>query len=98
MDTLGGCEPRLPTVYHVPDVIDLEEGDRGLWVSVAVEHLLDMALLLGNVRIAAPIPAIVGDDDQLVHVIVQRDRHLVERTNVLVECRDGEHVRQFAEV
>lgn len=51
-----------------------------------------------NVSIAPPKGAIVCDQNKLIHMIMKRLRHMIERTNILIQSWDCEHVRVVSEV
>ena len=80
------------------DVVDFEERDRGLRLSVGVEDLPNVSIARRPVGVAAAVLPVVGDDHELEHVVVQRQRHLVERLHVLVERRDCQDIRHTPEI
>ena len=50
------------------------------------------------VGITAPVPTIVGNHDELKHVVVQGERHLIERLDILVEGWNREGIRLVLEI
>ncbi len=80
------------------DVVDFEERDRSLRLPVGVEDLPDVSIAPGPVCVAPAVLAVIGDDHELEHMVVQRQRHLVERLHVLVERRDRQDIRHIPEI
>ena len=61
---------------------------------MGVEYLPNVSIALPRpVCVAAAVLPVVGDDNELEHVVVQRQGHLVERLDVLIECRDRQDIR-----
>ena len=53
------------------DVVDFEERDRGLRLSVGVKDLPNVSIAPRPVGVAAAVLPVVGDDNELEHVVVQ---------------------------
>ena len=70
------------------DVIDFEERDRRLQLSVGMKDLPGASVPLGPVGTAPAVLPVVGDDHELEHVVVQCLGHLVECLDIFVECRN----------
>ena len=63
-----------------------------------VEYLLYIRFLVGSVCIASPEEAVVGYYHHLKHMVVERQRHLVKRSHILVKRWYREHVGTEAKI
>lgn len=65
---------------------------------MSVEHLSLICFPFGDMGIASPIASVVCDQDELIHVIVQRLRHLIEGADIEVQRWDREYIRPIAKI
>ena len=64
-------------------------------------HMEDLPFVLTIPRpvgIATPVLAVVGNDNQLEHVVVKGQSHLVECLHILVQCGDRPDIGLLSEV
>lgn len=60
-----------PTSFEVPDMVELEKGDRCLRLTMNVKYLPIPRVSIGSIRVAAAVAPIVGNNYHLKYVIMQ---------------------------
>ena len=54
------------------------------------------AIRIGRVRIAPTVFSIVRNNNCLMHMVVERECHVVECFDIPIESRNREHIRSFS--